>query len=183
GEAESREAVAQIEIEELGEQLTQALAHRVSELQRVRSDFLAKMQDVLGGRENIRQVGDRFVLQSELLFDTASAELGAAGLPQLAVIAEVVRSVAEAAPPDLDWMLRVDGHTDQRPITGSRWRDNWELSLARAAAVVRYLVEEEGIDPRRLAAAGFGPYRPIAEGTSEEALARNRRIEFKFTER
>jgi len=124
------------------------------------------------------------VLPSEVLFRSGSADLGAEGKRQLSDLAEVIRDVASRAPQDLDWVLRVDGHTDIQPIRGSgRFRDNWELSQARALAVVRYLIEEENLPPKRLAATGFGQYQPIDPGQTPEALARNRRIEFKFTER
>ena len=140
-------------------------------------------QDVLGGREGIQVVGDRFVFQSEVLFQSGSAILDPRGQDELTKLADVVRELAETAPPDLNWVLRIDGHTDAVPLRGGRYADNWELSQARALSVVRYLVDVEGISPTRLAATGFGEFQPIAEGTSPEANDRNRRIEFKFTER
>jgi len=181
--AEARDEAAQVQIAALGAKLNQALAAKVSELSKFRSEFFARMQEVLGGRAGVRVVGDRFVLQSEILFDTGSASLGSAGRTELSKLAEVVREVAAEAPGELDWILRVDGHTDRRPISGGGYRDNWALSQARALSVVHYLIEEESIPPKRLAAAGFGEHQPIARGDAPDALARNRRIEFKFTER
>jgi len=183
-DAQERDRKARVQIAELGEQLNAALAQKVSDLARVRSVFFEKMDKVLGGREDIQRVGDRFVFQSEVLFDPASAELGPEGRAELATLAEVLRTVSAEAPDELDWILRVDGHTDKRPLSGAgQYRNNWELSQARALSVVEYLIEEEGVPPGRLAAAGFGEHQPVAEGDSVEALARNRRIEFKFTER
>ena len=175
-----------MQIANLGERLNQALAEKVSELARFRSAFLERMEEVLGGREDIARVGDRFVFQSEVLFETGSAQLGPEGREKLADLGEILRAVAAEAPEGLDWVLRVDGHTDKRPLTagpGAKYADNWELSAGRALSVVRHLIYAEGVPPERLAAAGFGEFRPVVEGDSPEALARNRRIEFKFTER
>lgn len=183
-DARDRDQQAQIQLAELGSQLNQALAQKVSELSRFRSEFFGRMQEVLGGRDGVRVVGDRFVFQSEVLFGSASAELGPAGKTELGKLAEIIREVAATAAPGLNWILRVDGHTDRIPLSGSGvFRDNWELSQARALSVVRYLIEVEGISPNRLAATGFGEYQPLEPGITPEALARNRRIEFKFTER
>ena len=129
-------------------------------------------------------MGDRFVLQSEILFGSASATLGFDGQREISKLADVIRAVSAGAPRDLNWILRVDGHTDRVPLSGGgAFKDNWELSQARALSVVRYLVDVEGIPPDRLAATGFGEYQPIAIGDDPATLARNRRIEFKFTER
>ncbi|MFK7941628.1 MAG: peptidoglycan -binding protein [Paracoccaceae bacterium] len=183
-DAQDRDEAAQVQIAELGSQLNQALARKVSELSRFRSEFFGRMQAVLGNQEGVQVVGDRFVFQSEVLFGSASAVLGVAGKAELAKLADIVREVAVGAPEGLNWILRVDGHTDQVPLSGSgAFRDNWGRSPARALSVVRYLIEVEGIPPGRLAATGFGEYQPIASGTSAAANARNRRIEFKFTER
>ena len=182
--ARERDELAQVQIAELGSQLNQALAQRVSELSRSRSECFGRMREVLGRREGVRVVGDRFVFQSEVLFGSASADLDPSGLGELAKLADVIRDVASDAPEELNWVLRIDGHTDKVPLTGSgRYRDNWELSQARALSVVRYLTDVEGIPPKRLAATGFGEWQPIDPGEGAEALARNRRIEFKFTER
>jgi chemotaxis protein MotB len=137
------------------------------------------MREVLGARDDIRIVGDRFVFQSEVLFDVGSAALGEAGQRELARLADAIREVLPEIPREIDWVLRVDGHTD---LTGSL-DFNWELSQRRALSVVRYLSEEQNLPADRLAAAGFGPFQPLDRGTGPEALARNRRIEVKFTER
>ncbi len=183
-EYEARDASKDVQIAELGERLNQALAQRVGELSRYQSVFFRMMDEVLGGREDIRRVGDRFVFQSEVLFGPGSATLGPDGEAELAKLGEVLRSIVGEVPEELDWILRVDGHTDRRPVSGGgRYRNNWELSQARALSVVQYLIDEEGVPPQHLAAAGFGEHQPIAEGESDEELGRNRRIEFKFTER
>ena len=183
-ESEKRDSDAQVQIAKLGERLNAALAQKVGQLARFRSVFFEKMDEVLGGRQDIQRVGDRFVFQSEVLFAAGSADLGADGQRELATLGAVLREVAGEMPPDLNWILRVDGHTDKIPVgSRARYADNWELSQARALSVVRYLVEREGVPPARLAAIGFGEYQPIDTGDTPEALAKNRRIEFKFTER
>jgi chemotaxis protein MotB len=183
-ESESRDAEAQVQIARLGERLNAALAQKVGELARFRSVFFEKMEQVLGGRQDIQRVGDRFIFQSEVLFAAGSATLGPEGQAELAKLGEVLRAVAGEMPDDLNWILRIDGHTDKIPVGGARrYRDNWELSQARALSVVKYLVERENVPPHRLAAAGFGEFQPIDDGDTTEALAKNRRIEFKFTER
>jgi chemotaxis protein MotB len=183
-EAAERDEQAQVQIAELGGKLNQALAQKVSELSRFRSEFFGRMRDLLGGRDDVRVVGDRFVLQSEVLFDSASATLGPAGRVELSKLANVVRELAASAPPDLNWILRVDGHTDPIPLSGTRrYRDNWELSQARALSVVRYMSGSLGISPARLAANGFGEYQPINPADTPEARAQNRRIELKLTEK
>ena len=142
------------------------------------------MQEILGEREGVQVVGDRFVFPSEVLFAPGSATLGAEGQAQVARVAAVIRDIADDIPPEIDWILRVDGHTDRTPVgPGRGFRDNWELSQARALSVVRYMVDVEGLPADRLAATGFGEFQPIDTGDSPEALARNRRIELKFTER
>ncbi len=183
-DADARDSEAQVQIARLGERLNAALAQKVGELARFRSVFFEKMEQVLGGREDIKRVGDRFVFQSEVLFGAGSATLGTAGRAEISKLGAVLREVADEMPDDLNWILRVDGHTDKIPVGGnSRFRDNWELSQARALSVVKFLTERESVPPARLAAAGFGEFQPIDEGDEPEALARNRRIEFKFTER
>jgi len=184
GEAEKKDEENQVQLAKLGERLNQALAQKVGELARFRSVFFEKMEKVLGDRQDIARVGDRFVFQSEVLFAPASAELGPDGQAQLAKLGEVLREVVGEVPPDVAWILRVDGHTDKVPLGGARrYRDNWELSQARALSVVKYLIEREQVPPEHLAAAGFGEFQPIDTGDTPEALAKNRRIEFKFTER
>ena len=183
-ESEARDVANKVEIKQLSSKLNQALAQKVSELSRFRSEFFGRMRGVLGGRDGVTVVGDRFVLQSEVLFQSGSADLGAAGRAELSKLADLIREVASSAPEGLNWVLRVDGHTDNVPISGrGRFRDNWELSQARALSVVKYLVDVEGIDPERLAATGFGEFQPIQDGDDPDSRAANRRIEFKFTQR
>ncbi|MHA1527443.1 MAG: peptidoglycan -binding protein [Alphaproteobacteria bacterium] len=183
-DAEQRDAESNIQIAKLGERLNRALAQKVGQLARFRSVFFEKMEQVLGGRQDIQRVGDRFVFQSEVLFAPGSATLGPEGQAELAKLGVVLREVEGEMPDDLKWIVRIDGHTDKIPVGGrGRYRDNWELSQGRALSVVKYLVERENVPPHRLAAAGFGEFQPIDDGDTPEALARNRRIEFKFTER
>ncbi|MET4805345.1 peptidoglycan -binding protein [Limibacillus sp. MBR-115] len=172
----------EVQIVDLGQRLNAALATKVQELARYRSEFFGRLREALGDRPDIRIVGDRFVLQSEVLFNTAEAEIGEDGRAQLHQLAETLKEIAAQIPADLEWILRVDGHTDRRPIATPEFPSNWELSTARALSVVKFLVAE-GIAPERLAATGFGPYQPLATGDNELALSRNRRIEFKLTER
>jgi chemotaxis protein MotB len=171
-----------VELEDLGQRLNLALARQVNRLERYRSEFFGRLREVLGENPNIRVVGDRFVLQSELLFGSGSAELGEAGRNQLDKLAVTLRDISGRIPPELDWILRIDGHTDRVPIRTGRFPSNWELSTARAVSVVRYLAGQ-GIPERRMSAAGFGEFHPIDGGDSQEALRRNRRIEIKFTSR
>ncbi|WP_435105388.1 peptidoglycan -binding protein [Arhodomonas sp. AD133] len=180
----SQETVAEqrTKIENLGERLNVALAQRVEELSRYRSEFFGRLREVLGDVEQIRIVGDRFMFQSELFFDSGSAEIGTNGRDKLAQLADVLDRVAERIPEDIPWVLQVEGHTDRRPIRTARFPSNWELSTARATNIVHYLVDQ-GIPPQNLAAAGYGEYQPLAEGSTEEAMARNRRIELKLTRR
>ncbi|KAA5607669.1 peptidoglycan -binding protein [Roseospira marina] len=177
-EAEAQRAT----IANLGERLNTALASRVQELQRYRSEFFGRLREVLGDREGIRVEGDRFVFQSEVLFGVGEATLGPAGRDDLAHLADTLMSIAQQFPAEIDWILRVDGHTDKRPIHTAAFANNWELSTARAISVVRFLIDQ-GVPPARLAAAGFAEYRPVAEGDTEEAYARNRRIELKLDQR
>ena len=154
------------------------------DLSQYRSEFFGRVRTILGDREGVQVQGDRFVFSSEVLFAPGSDELGAGGQSQIARVASVLREVADEIPPEINWILRVDGHTDNRPVgRTSPFADNWELSQARALSVVRYLVTEEGIDPDRLAATGFGEFQPVDGGRTLQALARNRRIELKFTEK
>ncbi|GBO86483.1 MULTISPECIES: peptidoglycan -binding protein [Marinobacter] len=170
------------ELEQVSRRLNTLLAERVSQLEQYQSEFFARLRDILAGNENVRIVGDRFLLPSELLFASASAELGEEGRQELDKLADLLLDVAERIPEDVDWILRIDGHTDILPINTPRFPSNWELSTARAVAVVRYLAAQ-GVPERRMAAAGFGEFFPVAEGTSPEALQRNRRIELKLTDR
>ncbi|MGC8119853.1 peptidoglycan -binding protein [Marinobacter sp. VGCF2001] len=170
------------ELEQVSRRLNTLLAERVNQLEQYQSEFFARLRDILAGNENVRIVGDRFLLPSELLFASASADLGEEGRQELDKLAELLLDVSAKIPEDVDWILRIDGHTDILPINTPRFPSNWELSTARAVAVVRYLADR-GVPERRMAAAGFGEFFPVAEGTSPEALQRNRRIELKLTDR
>ncbi len=180
--SEQTVAEQQVEIDELGRKLNLALVEKVQELNRYRSEFFGRLREVLGEREDIRIVGDRFVLQSELLFETASAELEEGGRESIARIATTLSELAESIPEDIDWVLQVEGHTDRRPIDTEEFPSNWELSTARANSIVHFLVER-GIPPQRLAAAGFAEFQPVDDRNTPEAWRRNRRIELKLTSR
>jgi chemotaxis protein MotB len=174
---------AQSKIADLGARLNVALAQKVQELSRYRSDFFGRLRQILGSRPDIRVVGDRFVFESSVLFDVGKADISAAGKQSLDTLASAVLDLEREIPPDIPWILRVDGHTDSRPLSGGgQFRSNWELSAARAVSVVQYLVSK-GVEPDRLAAAGFGEFQPLDQGTDDDSLARNRRIELKLTER
>jgi chemotaxis protein MotB len=180
--SQSSDKEAQEKIADLGQRLNIALAQKVQELSRYRSDFFGRLRQILGSRPDIRVVGDRFVFESSVLFESAKADVSAAGRQSLDSLAAAVLDLEREIPPDIPWILRIDGHTDSKAISGGQFKSNWELSAARAIAVVQYLISK-GIEPTRLAAAGFGEFQPIDAGTDDEALARNRRIELKLTER
>ena len=180
--SEKRNKESQTKITELGQRLNVALAQRVQELQRYRSEFFGRLREILGNRPEIRIVGDRFVLQSEVFFDRGSAALRPEARPELDKLANALLDLEGKIPKDLAWVLRIDGHTDTRPIATAQFPTNWELSSARAISVVQYLIGK-GVKPIRLVAAGFGEFQPLDAGTSEEAFRRNRRIELKLTER
>lgn len=180
--SEKLAADQKVQIASLGSRLNAALATKVQELSRYRSEFFGRLREILGNRPGIRVVGDRFVFQSEVLFDTASADLEEGGKTQLTQLAETLKELSGRIPKDIDWVLRVDGHTDRRPIRTPQFPSNWELSTARAISVVKFLIEQ-GLPPDRLAATGFGEFQPIDPKEDEIAYRRNRRIEFKLTER
>ncbi|WP_027170840.1 peptidoglycan -binding protein [Methylobacterium sp. 10] len=180
--SESRDRESQARIADLGSRLNVALAQKVQELARYRSDFFGRLRQILGNRSDIRVVGDRFVLQSEVLFPAGSASLKPEAAPELDRIATAILDLSKQIPADIPWVLRVDGHTDARPIASSQFPSNWSLSAARAIAVVQYMAGR-GIPPQRLLAAAFGEFQPIEAGTSDDVYARNRRIELKLTER
>ena len=182
--AEQRAGMADQEarLSDLERRLKTALAQKVEELSGYRSEFFGRLRQALGGRKDVRMEGDRFVFQSEVLFASGKADLDPRGQAALAQLALTLREVARKIPDDLNWILRVDGHTDRLPIRTDHWQSNWELSTARALSVVRFLIEE-GIPPRRLAAAGFGKFQPLDPRDDEIAFRRNRRIEFKLTQR
>lgn len=175
-------AEQEVQLADLGERLNSALAQRVNELERYRSDFFGRLRLALENNPNIRVEGDRFLLPSELFFDSASATLGVAGQRELDKLARIFEEISAEIPDDINWILRVDGHTDQLPISTERFPTNWELSTARAVSVVRYLAQQ-GIDQKRMAAAGFGEHQPVDPAFTEEAFQNNRRIEIKLTNR
>lgn len=179
--AESRNQESQVQIADLGSRLNVALAQRVQELSRYRSDFFGRLREILADRPDVEVVGDRFVLPAAVLFPTGSDDLSTSARGELDKLAGAILELQDQIPTEINWVIRVDGHTDVRPVTG-RFGSNWELSAYRAIAVVRYLIEQ-GISPDRLVAAGFGEFQPLDGGEGEEAYARNRRIELKLTER
>ncbi|PYF08102.1 chemotaxis protein MotB [Rhodobacter viridis] len=203
--AKAKDADAKVQVEALGSQLNSALAQVAAEqkrraaleeearkkaeaeakdLARYRSEFFGRMSQLLDGRAGVRVVGDRFVFSSEVLFELGSADLSPEGQAQISRVAETFRELAAEIPPEIDWVLEVDGFTDDTPLSGQgAFKDNWQLSQARALSVVKYLIDAQGFAPKRLAAAGFGEFRPVAVGNSAEARAQNRRIELKLTER
>lgn len=182
GASEARDRDAQSRITDLGRRLNLALAQRVQELSRYRSEFFGRLREILAERSDIRVVGDRFVFGSEVFFGSSQAELEPGGRAELDKLATALIQLEKDIPSDIAWVLRVDGHTDARPMQGGRFRSNWELSAARSIAVVQYLIAR-GIAPQRLVAAGFGEFQPIDQGDGPEALARNRRIELRLTDR
>lgn len=203
--AQAKDSAAKVQLEALGSQLNAALAQVAAEqkrraaleeearkkaeaeakdLARYRSEFFGRMSQLLEGRAGVRVVGDRFVFSSEVLFQPGAADLAPEGQAQIARVAETFRELAAEIPPEIDWVLEVDGFTDDTQLSGlGKFADNWELSQARALSVVRFLIDRQGFEPRRLAAAGFGEFRPVVAGTSDYARAQNRRIELKLTER
>jgi chemotaxis protein MotB len=180
--AEAKDRESQTQIADLGKRLNSALAQRVQELARYRSEFFGRLRQILSQRSDIRVVGDRFVFQSEVLFPKGSAEINPQGLIEMRNLAIALRELEQQIPPDIAWVLRVDGHTDVDPITTSAFESNWDLSSARAISVVNYLIQN-GVQPQHLVAAGFGEFQPIDAASTEEAKGRNRRIELKLTER
>ncbi|MEW6437234.1 MAG: peptidoglycan -binding protein [Pseudomonadota bacterium] len=180
--SETRDKESQAKIADLGSRLNIALAQKVQELARYRSDFFGRLRQILGDRPDIRTVGDRFVFQSEVLFDTGKAVLNPAGESALDKLAAAIVELNKEIPPEIPWVLRVDGHTDKRPIQSPEFHSNWDLSAARAIAVVQYLISK-GVPADRLAAAGFGEFQPIDPGDNDAAYAKNRRIELKLTEK
>ena len=182
GDADKRDKQSQAQIADLGQRLNVALAKRVQELSQYRSTFFGELKKSLGERDDIQVVGDRFVFQSEIFFDSGSADLAPQGYAELDKLAAALKGLETRIPKDLNWVLRIDGHTDIRPIANAAFRSNWELSSSRAISVVRYLISR-GVPPNRLVAAGFGEYQPFSSGGSEGDLRRNRRIELKLTEK
>jgi chemotaxis protein MotB len=181
--SEKRDKESQGRIADLGQRLNIALAQRVQELSRYRSEFFGRLRAILGNRPDIRIVGDRFVFQSEVFFDTGQAQLLPEGRAELDKVGSALIDLDKQIPSEIAWVLRVDGHTDARPITNSPlFKSNWELSSARAISVVQYLISL-GVPAQRLVAAGFAEFQPLDTAQTEEAYKRNRRIELKLTER
>ena len=180
--SESKDKDSQTRIADLGSRLNVALAQRVQELNRYRSDFFGRLRQILGDRPGVRVVGDRFVFQSEVLFDSGQAQINPAGDGELDQLATALIQLEREIPPDINWVMRVDGHTDNKRIRSAQYKSNWELSSARAIAVVEYLASK-GVDPHRLLAAGFGEFSPIDTGANDDAFRKNRRIELKLTEK
>jgi chemotaxis protein MotB len=176
---EGTSAQQKLTIEDLDKKLTAALAQKVEDLEKYRSEFFGKLKELLANRSDVRVVGDRFVFQSEVLFPSASATLEKEGEEKLKQLAQTLKDIAAKMPKDLKWVLRVDGHTDNRPIHTDKFESNWELSSARAISVIKFLIKE-GIPAQHLAAAGFGEFHPLEKGANE---ARNRRIELKLDQR
>jgi chemotaxis protein MotB len=180
--SEKRDRESQGRIADLGQRLNVALAQRVQELSRYRSEFFGRLRAILGNRPDIRIVGDRFVFQSEVFFDTGQAQLLPEGRAELDKLATALIELDKQIPSEIAWVLRVDGHTDVRPINSPLFKSNWELSSARAISVVQYLISL-GVPAQRLVAAGFAEFQPLDTGATEDAYRRNRRIELKLTER
>ncbi len=180
--SENKDKESQTRIADLGSRLNVALAQRVQELNRYRSDFFGRLRQILGDRPGVHIVGDRFVFQSEVLFDSGQAQINPVGDGELDQLAAALIQLEREIPPDINWVMRVDGHTDSKRIRSAQYKSNWELSSARAIAVVEYLASK-GVDPHRLLAAGFGEFSPIDTGTSDDAFRKNRRIELKLTEK
>ncbi|MGE0749134.1 MAG: peptidoglycan -binding protein [Variibacter sp.] len=180
--SEKKDKESQSRIADLGQRLNVALAQRVQELSRYRSEFFGRLRAILANRPEIRVVGDRFVFQSEVFFDAGQANLRPEGRAELDKLAQAIIDLDKEIPKEIPWVLRVDGHTDIRPIQSSQFPSNWELSAARAISVVQYLISK-GVPPQRLVAAGFGEFQPLDSAQNEDAYRRNRRIELKLTER
>lgn len=179
--SESKATESKTQVADLGRRLNVALAQRVQDLSRYRSDFFGRLRQILEGRADVQVVGDRFVFQSEVLFGAGEANIATEGQATLEQLAGAIKQLQGEIPADINWVLRIDGHTDKRPINTPEFPSNWELSAARAIAVTKYLVTQ-GVSAQHLVAAGFGDSRPIDVGDTEEAFAKNRRIEFKLTD-
>ena len=182
GDLEAQATRDKVAIASLGKSLNNALANKVQELQRFRSEFFGRLREVLSGRDEVQIVGDRFVFQSEVLFNQGQANIGNSGEEQLQKLALTLADIATKIPDDINWVLQVEGHTDDIPIRAGRFADNWDLSTERALSVVRFLASQ-GVPANRLAATGYGEFQPLASGDTDDARRRNRRIELKITQR
>lgn len=179
--AQSKDKAQQVQIDDLGNKLNLALAAKVEELAKYRSEFFGRLRQILGDRPDIRVVGDRFVFQSEVLFDPGMADLEPGARQKLEPVVSALRQISSGIPDNINWILEVDGHTDPRPIATAQFRSNWELSTARAVSVVKFLIDQ-GIPAGHLAAAGFGEWQPLEKGTNDDAFRKNRRIELRLTQ-
>ncbi len=179
--SEIEAAEKELKLAELGKRLNAALANKVNELAKYRSEFFGRLNEILGSRKGVRIVGDRFIFQSEVLFDSGSAELGLEGQEQLVRLSDVFLDISKDIPSDIEWVLQIQGHTDTVPISTTRFPSNWELSTARAISVAQIMIQE-GILPERISVAGFGEHRPIELNISPESMRKNRRIEIKLTQ-
>jgi chemotaxis protein MotB len=179
--SEAKDSDSRTKISDLGRRLNLALAQRVQDLSRYRSDFFGRLREILANRDDVSVVGDRFVFQSEVLFNAGQANISAAGEVAIAQLGEAILQLEKEIPSEINWVLRIDGHTDSRPISTPQFPSNWELSAARAISVAKLLIKQ-GVSPNRLVAAGFGEFSPLDLGDDDEAYKRNRRIEFKLTE-
>ena len=182
GDLEAQATRDKVAIASLGKSLNNALANKVQELQRFRSEFFGRLREVLSGRDEVQIVGDRFVFQSEVLFDQGQANIGNSGEEQLQKLAVTLADIATKIPDDINWVLQVEGHTDDIPISAGRFADNWDLSTERALSVVRFLASQ-GVPANKLAATGYGEFQPLASAGTDDARRRNRRIELKITQR
>jgi chemotaxis protein MotB len=180
--AQNESAGKDVKIKDLGKRLNLALARKINDLETYRSEFFGRMRKVVGDNPLIRVEGDRFVLQSELLFASGSAQLGQKGIRELTRLVPALKALAAKIPPGIDWILRIDGHTDRTPVTSGKFASNWELSTARAVSVVRFL-SSQGIPEEHMAAAGFSKFHPIDPADTPQAYRKNRRIEIKLTSR
>jgi chemotaxis protein MotB len=180
--SEERGRTSETQIADLGKRLNTALAQKVQELSKYRSEFFGRLRQILSQRSDILVVGDRFVFQAEVLFPKGNADLNEAGQAEMLKLADALKQLEKEIPPDIAWVLRVDGHTDTDQLHSTLFKTNWELSAARAISVVKFL-QDQGIAPNHLVAAGFGEFQPLAPGVTEEAKSENRRIELKLTER
>ncbi|GGF16655.1 hypothetical protein GCM10011611_23020 [Aliidongia dinghuensis] len=179
--AQSQNKEQQAQIADLGNKLNIALAAKVEELAKYRSEFFGRLKQILGDRPDIRVVGDRFVFQSEVLFDPGNADLGAGARQKLDPVVSALKQIESSIPDNINWILEVDGHTDVRPIATPQFHSNWELSTARAVSVIKFLIDQ-GIPAQHLAAAGFGEWQPLDKGSTEDAYRKNRRIELRLTQ-
>ena len=179
--AQSQNKDQQVQIADLGNKLNLALAAKVEELAKYRSEFFGRLRQILGDRPDIRVVGDRFVFQSEVLFDPGMADLEPGARQKLDPVVSALKQIEAGIPTNINWILEVDGHTDVRPIATAQFRSNWELSTARAVSVVKFLIDQ-GIPAEHLAAAGFGEWQPLDKGVNEDSYRKNRRIELRLTQ-